>query len=221
MIMKKKGWISGLFLFLLVGISIAVRVYYILMLMGEVEISATDIFLNTVCQILTIIIVFFIVKAISNRDIGFGAGLVFSVLPAYVSQIAYASYVNLAIFLGALTLVILTSILRRIFKGSRKQKTEDSAQSTLNMDSDSQTAQENSTTQQETYIKPQMDTSLKEIKLDDLEESENKSPQFIENPLPMPKRKEHKEMDYVVEISTENDDFDLKDLSGKDFFDIE
>lgn len=224
--MKKKGWISGLFLFLLIGISVAVRVYYILMLMGEVEISATDIFLNTVCQIFTIIIVFYIVKAISNKDIGFGVGLVFSVLPIYVSQIAYTLPLNLAIFLGSLALIIVINILRKIFKGSRrrKQKTEDMAQSTLDMDSDSQTTQVDSlgsTTKQEAYIKPQMDTSLKEIKLDDLEELENKNLQFIENPLPVPKRREHKEMDYIVEISTENDDFDLKDLSGKDFFDIE
>ncbi len=221
MIMKKKSWISGLFLFLLVGISVAVRVYYILMLMGEVEISNTDIFLNTVCQILTIMIVFFIVKAISNRDIGFGAGLVFSVLPAYVVQIAYISSLNFVIFLGALTLVIVLSILRQIFKGSRRGRTE---QSTPGMDLDSQTTQEDTLgriAKQDAYIKPQMDTSLKEIRLDDLEELENKNLQFIENPLPMPKRREHKEMDYTVEISTENDDFDLKDLSGKDFFDIE
>lgn len=225
MIMKKKGWISGLFLFLLVGISVAVRVYYILMLMGEVEISATDILLNTVCQIFTIIIVFFIVNAISNRDIGFGAGLVFSVLPVYINQIAHTSSLNIAIFLGALLLVIVTSIFRKIFKNSRrrKQRTEDMTQSTLDIDSGQTTQKDTlgSTTKQEAYIKPQMDTSLKEIKLDDLEEVENKNLQFIENPLPVPKRREHKEMDYAVEISTENDDFDLKDLSGKDFFDIE
>ena len=228
MIMKKKGWISGLFLFLLVGISVAVRVYYILKLMGDVKISSTDIFLNVVYQILTIMITFFIVKAISNRDAGFGAGLVVSVLPAYVSQIAYVSPLNFAIFLGALVLAVVAGILRKILTYAKhREQAKDMVQSTLGIDSGSQSTQEDISgrkTEQKTYEKPQMDTSLKEIRLDDLEDSEeleDKNIQFIENPLPVPKRREHKEMDYAVEISTENDDFDLKDLSGKDFFDIE
>ncbi|MEZ3430127.1 MAG: hypothetical protein K1W36_07700 [Lachnospiraceae bacterium] len=64
---------------------------------------------------------------------------------------------------------------------------------------------------------PVLDTSMKEIVLDDLED---KKVQYIENPLPVPKRREHKEMDFAFE-PTGNDDYDLKDMSGKDFFDIE
>lgn len=54
---------------------------------------------------------------------------------------------------------------------------------------------------------------MKEIVLDDLED---KKVQYIENPLPVPKRREHKEMDFAFE-PTGNDDYDLKDMSGKDF----
>ena len=45
--------------------------------------------------------------------------------------------------------------------------------------------------------------------------------EFIKNPLPVPKRREHKEMDFALELTPENDEFDIKDMTGKDFFDIE
>ena len=69
--------------------------------------------------------------------------------------------------------------------------------------------------QAETAVVP--DSSMKEIILDDVEEQK---PKFIENPLPVPKRRAHKEMDYAIETD-ENDDYDITDMTGKDFFDIE
>lgn len=50
--------------------------------------------------------------------------------------------------------------------------------------------------------------------------NERKHTQYIENPLPVPKKKVHKELDYAITVS-ESDDFDLKDMSGIDYFDIE
>lgn len=64
---------------------------------------------------------------------------------------------------------------------------------------------------------PVPDSSMKEIILD---EAEAQKPHFIENPLPVPKRREHKEMDYAIETDI-NDDYDITDMTGKDFFDIE
>lgn len=61
------------------------------------------------------------------------------------------------------------------------------------------------------------DTSIKEIVLDDLLEQDV---DYIKNPLPVPKRRKHKAMDYALDLKG-NDDFDLKDLGGKDFYDIE
>jgi len=60
---------------------------------------------------------------------------------------------------------------------------------------------------------------MKEITFDDVKGEEQKSG-FIENPLPVPKRREHREMDYALAVD-ENDDYDIQDMSGKDFFDIE
>lgn len=60
---------------------------------------------------------------------------------------------------------------------------------------------------------------MKEITLEDVK-NEEQTPNFIENPLPVPKRRAHKEMDYALAVD-ENDDYDITDMSGKDFFDIE
>ena len=63
-----------------------------------------------------------------------------------------------------------------------------------------------------------MDRSMREIHYDDLED---KKVQYIENPLPVPKRREHKKMDFAFEPTDSNDDYDLKDMTNKDFYDIE
>lgn len=57
---------------------------------------------------------------------------------------------------------------------------------------------------------------MKEIVIDEVRDE----PKFIENPLPVPKRREHREMDYALSVSA-SDDYDITDMSGKDFFDIE
>lgn len=54
---------------------------------------------------------------------------------------------------------------------------------------------------------------------DDYEDSSN-GIDFIHNPLPLPKKKEHTGMDYALKID-DNDDFDLKDMTGMDFFDYD
>lgn len=60
---------------------------------------------------------------------------------------------------------------------------------------------------------------MKEITLEDVKREEQRT-DFIENPLPVPKRREHREMDYALVVD-ENDDYDITDMSGKDFFDLE
>lgn len=48
-----------------------------------------------------------------------------------------------------------------------------------------------------------------------------KRTEFIKNPLPVPKRREHKEMDFLIELTPENDFYDVTDMTGIDYFDIE
>ena len=61
---------------------------------------------------------------------------------------------------------------------------------------------------------------MKEIKLEDIEST--RKVKYIENPLPVPKRREHREMSYAInELNSGNDDYDITDMTGMDFFDIE
>ena len=53
-----------------------------------------------------------------------------------------------------------------------------------------------------------------------VEENISSSTDFIKNPLPVPKRRDHVAMDYAIDVD-ENDDFDIKDLTGKDFYDYD
>lgn len=78
-------------------------------------------------------------------------------------------------------------------------------------------AQQGKTATEEKQSLPEP-AGMKEITADDVEKSQVR---MIENPLPVPKRREHKEMDYMLTDIPENDDFDLKDMTGIDFFDIE
>ena len=60
---------------------------------------------------------------------------------------------------------------------------------------------------------------MREIKFEDIDK---KKVNYIENPLPVPKRREHKEMGYLInELPSDMDDYDIKDMSGMDFFDVE
>lgn len=61
---------------------------------------------------------------------------------------------------------------------------------------------------------------MREITLEDIEEREHNAIQYIENPLPVPKRREHKEMDYAIDVSDDSD-YDLQDMTGIDYFDFE
>lgn len=63
---------------------------------------------------------------------------------------------------------------------------------------------------------PQPAAGMKEIRLEDVDSSKTK---YIDNPLPVPKRREHREMDYLISVS-DNDDYDITDMTGMDFYDI-
>lgn len=52
-------------------------------------------------------------------------------------------------------------------------------------------------------------------------EDTSTSTDYIENPLPVPKRKEHKQMDYAINLTKDNDFYDITDMTGMDFFDLD
>ena len=72
--------------------------------------------------------------------------------------------------------------------------------------------QENDEFENNDLVKP---AGMREIIVD-----EPKHTKYIENPLPVPKKRAHKELDYSILVS-DTDDFDIKDLSEMDYYDIE
>lgn len=176
--------------------------------------TVAGVYLNLLYQVLTVLFVFVSVKNISNRYIGFGAGIIAAVVPLYIERMSKVTVFNMQVLLVAIGVSLLTFILRILY---RRYHTNKLVHTNCEV-----AGHTNTEIVEETPAKPEMqsvqDCSMKEIKLDDLEEKKVK---FIENPLPVPKRREHKEMDFVIELTEDNDDYDLKDISGKDFFDIE
>ena len=176
--------------------------------------TVAGVYLNLLYQVLTVLLVFASVKNISNRYIGFGVGIIAAIVPLYVERMSKVTVFNMQLFLVAIGCSLLTFVLKILYQRYHKNK--------LVHKNCEVTDFTNAERVQDTATKPEMqsvqDHSMREIKLDDLEEKKFK---FIENPLPVPKRREHKEMDFVIELTEDTDDYDLKDISGKDFFDIE
>lgn len=251
--MKKRGWMTGLFLIILSSIAIIVRVYYINNLMFEVAINediydaakvsvgttnlsaifadgfhmqsfyicnlyiaflvfgnftVAGVYLNILYQVLTVLLIYILVRNLSNQYIGLGAGLLASFFPFYITKLSEVTIFNMELFIAVMVCAIASLIVRIVYdKHTRKKVIEKEPGISQNI-----------VLETEPEIVSVQDTSMKEILLDDLQDNKVN---YIENPLPVPKRKEHREMDFAFELSSENDDYDLKDMSGKDFFDIE
>jgi hypothetical protein len=202
--MKIKGWDIGILFLVLLAVTIGIRIYYVNNLMDDIAISE-DIYsvfgdfrkagvcLNVIFQTLTIIILFWYVYCVAEKYYCFRLGMLLAVFPAYVNKISTVDYYNLVILLLTALLVIILLANRRNKRNGNKE--------VLDM--------ENNTT----YT----DSSMKEIVMADFEDVQVK---LLDNPLPVPKRHEHKEMDYFVELTPENDDYDIKDIPEDDDFDI-
>lgn len=256
--MKKYSWLSGLFLLILSGIAISVRIYYINNVMAEININeeiyltakmsvgntefstifsdgfqikslyisnlylmflifgnftVAGVYLNILYQVATVILVYSMAKIVTNKYISFAIGLIVAVLPGYIHHLSKVNVVDMEIFLFALILNIIMFLIHFIYSKFYAKKLSPVMAEENKMD-DKQT----SITRTEVDTGVLMDRSMREIHYDDLED---KKVQYIENPLPVPKRREHKEMDFALEPTDGNDDYDLKDMTNKDFYDIE
>lgn len=173
--------------------------------------AVAGVYLNVGLQILTVLMLFSIGKNFFNRYLGIILGSAYAVIPMVVNQVSRVNEINMKI-LFAVALVWLVSaavcLLRRLHS-KNKAKALIMEENTEKMTENEQEIQAQTT--------PVRDSSMKEIIL---EEAAEQKPRFIENPLPVPKRRAHREMDYAIETDA-NDDYDITDMTGKDFFDIE
>ena len=256
--MKKRSWLTGLFLTILASIAIIVRVYYVNRLMAEVNISediynaakvsigasgltsafadgfrmqslyicnlylaflifgnftVSGVYLNILYQVLTVLLVFIAIKNVTNRYIAFAGSLILAILPIYISTLSEVTMQNMILCIAALIGTVVITVIRWMYH--RHVMKKNAANKILPNKTDLKEDMEKEPDISANFL---MDTSLKEIRYEELEENRI---QYIENPLPVPKRREHKEMDYAFEPTGKDDDYDIKDLAGKDFYDIE
>lgn len=256
--MKKYSWLSSLFLLILSGIAISVRIYYINNLMSEISINeeiyfaakvnvgntsfstifsdgfqikslyisnlylmflifgnftVAGVYLNILYQVATVILVYSMVKIVTNKYISFAIGLIAAVLPRYIHHLSKVNSVDMEIFLFALILNFIVFLIHFIYR-----KFHTIELNPVMIEGDKIDDKQASIIETEKSTGVLRDRSMREIHYDDLED---KKVQYIENPLPVPKRREHKKMDFAFEPTDSNDDYDLKDMTNKDFYDIE
>lgn len=197
------------------------------MIFGNFTVSG--VYLNVLYQVITVLLVYIIVRNLSDRYIGLAAGFIAAIFPAYVQMLSEVAVFNMKIFIAAVICAVAVFVGRfyNIFYNKYKNKHKKKDVKTVQ---GPETVPGMTAVLPEPEMAPVRDTSLKEIVLDELEDKKeemeeekaaDKKINYIENPLPVPKRREHKEMDFAFEPSGSEDDYDLKDMTGKEFYDIE
>ncbi len=176
--------------------------------------TVAGVYLNILYQVLTILLVYIMLGKLANRFLGFAGGLVLALFPIYIESLSKVTVFHMQLLLAAFACTVVVLIISLFFKKNAVKQSGMIKQTPNPLLPDAQ--EEEKALDGSAGILP--DTSMKEIRYDDL--VDNKV-QYIENPLPVPKRREHKEMDYAFEPTGKDDDYDVRDLAGKDYFDIE
>lgn len=174
--------------------------------------AVAGVYLNVALQIIAALVLFSAGTNFLNRYLGAVFGAVYSLLPIFVKQVSIVNETNISV-LFVIILIWLASVAVCMVRRLCGKKTVNNSL----MEETAMGATETEENGQTQVIAAVPDSSMKEIILDEIEEQK---PRFIENPLPVPKRRAHKEMDYAIETDA-GDDYDITDMTGKDFFDIE
>ncbi len=184
------------------------------------------VYLNIVLQTIAIVCIYFAMVMVAHSYAAFLVAAVVSLIPFYSDKVYEISSFHLLILLYAIGLLILAILSKGVYMFAIRKKTMGQKQEEPQNDVQEETSgvitlddiigKDTATEAENTEITP---PGMKEIILD--EEEKKKKVKFIENPLPVPKRREHKEMDYTLDIGNDKDDYDIKDVAGMDFFDIE
>lgn len=202
--------------------------------------KVAGVYLNIILQVLTIVCIYLAMEFVANVQVSMLVSSVIFLIPFYSDKVYEISSFNLLMLIYAIGFLFLSGLCKGvsmfIFK---KKSTEQEHTVSLELrekqtgvitlddiirDTDSSVHEEiniqkklsQEQNEEEVEILP---AGMKEIVMDN--EGKQKNIKFIENPLPVPKRREHKEMDFAVILHNDNDDYDIKDVSGMDFFDIE
>lgn len=173
--------------------------------------AVAGVYLNVGLQVLAVLILFGAGKNCYNRLLGTVFAATFAIAPMIIRQVSKVDEINMELLLAVAGFWCF-SVIVYLFRYLHRKKNE---KASLEKEKTMEMTKEEAIVQTQALAVP--DSSMKEIILDDVEAEK---PKFIENPLPVPKRRAHREMDFAIETD-ENDDYDITDMTGKDFFDIE
>lgn len=169
----------------------------------------TALYLNVVIELCSVIMVYALLLKIVNIKYSFICSMIYACILLSLKMWSKVDKSSLFLFMLPLGLYVFICVCK-LFCNTIQQKFKSKVQISAN------TNDENDIPVTDGGVKEKI--GMREIFPEDIGV---KKTEFIENPLPLPKKKEHKKMDYAIELSQDNDDYDILDMTGMDFFDIE
>lgn len=209
-----------------------------MLVFGNDEVAG--VYLNIILQVLAIVCIYLAMGFVANAQVSVLVSIVIFLIPFYSDKIYEISSFNLWILIYAIGFFALAGLCKGVSMFIFKKKSIEQEHtvsfelqeeqtgvitlddiiggmdSSVNKEENEQKESAQEQKEEETEVLP---AGMKEIVFDHKEKK--KKVKLIENPLPVPKRREHKEMDFAVVLHNDNDDYDIKDVSGMDYFDIE
>ena len=192
--------------------------------------SAAIIALNIVSQLLIVLLIYFIINRGSNTYMASMIAMVVSIFLLFADKMYEVSEFHVCMLSVLFLINIIWILAQKLYVKKSKDTLEvqkagdDYSYGEVNsvITLDDILGKEIRNAETETLIVnenvQEAPNGMVEIQMEDAEKNKT---QYIENPLPVPKRKEHKQMDYAIDTLNENDDFDIMDMTGMEFYDIE
>jgi len=163
---------------------------------------------NVLLQILTVVFVYLAIRVFTNSSVASAFSMIVSLVLVFMGNLREGSGMYVFILVVA-AVVCLMCLMAKLVSNSKTTKSNEFRESAPIYEG-----------RRRYSVTPNTLGEMREITLDSIEEREQNAIQYIENPLPVPKRREHKEMDYALDIGDDSD-YDLIDLEGLDYFDFE
>lgn len=158
--MRKRSILTGLFLIILLSITIIVRIYYVSYMMSEVNIDediynaakvsvgsggpaaafcgrfsdkvavhmqsvfrvlafwklySGRVYLNILYQLLTVFLVYIVIKSVTNRYVGFAGSLILAILPTYINTLSKVTMLNMLICIAVLVSTVVILMIQWIY----------------------------------------------------------------------------------------------------------
>ena len=90
------------------------NLYLMFLIFGNFTVAG--VYLNILYQVVTVILVYSMVKIVANKYISFAVGLIAAVLPGYIHHLSKVNIIDMEIFLLVLILNLIVFIIHLLYK---------------------------------------------------------------------------------------------------------